>query len=1042
MRRSIIREKSILSPYALALKQVALKGKVALGPSAKYQELMMHLKGTLPADYKAPLNGKWDDTIERWTYAWQFPISEKSETTSEAVLKLPAFGKVQRFTRKLIESPPQRLPPTAASIWQRPADESERIESLREQRKQLESEAAKTTTSHAGATGPESGSSHDLNDEEVLEEDPMDLIIAQVEKANDLANAADIPLAYIDDGTELTIASRELGSLLVEELGLSYDVKGVTTAISCVGRFDLESGVQLFNFAKEIGFTPDAATYNVLMSHYAHVGDVNKCVTFLEEMKGEGITPTRHTWVTLMRAFHRAGDYGAVFQVVENMKAFANIEPDETVFLQQFHALAADKTKENAAFEAVTLWDQMENVYGYIPTRQLYTAYLSCLARTKHPDMVTRVDEIGKKMELLGVLWDADVYAQLLSSAETCGNIKKMRELFAKMRNQRVQMNLSHLSSAIRCYRNALSPSIFPYTEYRDQNKSPLPVWLEYLTTCYGMYELVLQRGWTVNVSFLNALLGISSSVACLSMEYLTDDKVAIAKFEAQVETLWNHTYTDLRVKKNAVTYQHYIQMLCHQQRIDAAEKLFQELVLDDDVTPTAKTYEEMMWMHMKSGEEGGTARAINYLEAMERAKIPIKARVIKQMVKVNNDAGYKRDMKRRARRIMQAREEYMARKAEGLETQPVEYKPPETTEEGLPALTPLPLSANSTLAWWEKWKRESINKHELFETEKEDGTPRGEDFAEKNEALAKMGIETSFPTKDLVPDKKKHILTKKFQEEEGSNPAGSLWALDGGELSYPKPGMDPEGWGTTLWRERRIIEKQIALVRAGKAEMPPLSTEGNAMRVAPDQLAIEKSGVKTPGELVDAQQYPLHVYDDGTAKPASQIAFAPSPGAELIWKREEKDHLSTFKTDDELAAMDSEDYWREARMKKVGANVAATISAIQSKAEDDTSIVGEGRTKKAKFDYLAEWREKYRQGTLEAPDDPAVRFGRLPEDNTNTLAGTIRAWYRRNNKAPPSRSQVEKWESAAAQREEAAVSRRHRPKPPVDPLEKKMGAQ
>lgn len=74
---------------------------------------------------------------------------------------------------------------------------------------------------------------------------------------------------------------------------------------------------------------------------------------------------------------------------------------------------------------------------------------------------------------------------------------------------------------------------------------------------------------------------------------------------------------------------------------------------LDEDLVPSRRTYEQLILMHLASGEEGGASRALFYLDAMERCKVSIRASFLRKMVRINNSSNYKRDMKRRARRIM-----------------------------------------------------------------------------------------------------------------------------------------------------------------------------------------------------------------------------------------------------------------------------------------------------------------------------------------------------------------------------------------------------
>ena len=102
---------SQLSPYAQALKQVAIRGgKSAFGPTAVEDDLRMSRAGVLPADYRPPPTTAWDDTIERWAYAWQFPVAESLPTRSTEISNHPALEGVLDIAKRLLEAPPSKIP--------------------------------------------------------------------------------------------------------------------------------------------------------------------------------------------------------------------------------------------------------------------------------------------------------------------------------------------------------------------------------------------------------------------------------------------------------------------------------------------------------------------------------------------------------------------------------------------------------------------------------------------------------------------------------------------------------------------------------------------------------------------------------------------------------------------------------------------------------------------------------------------------------------------------------------------------------------------
>lgn len=1007
LRSSCTTLSKALSPYAQALKQVALKGAVAMGPSAKEMEIEMYRKGTLPADYRPPVQGKWDDTIERWAYAWQFPAEEEYDDTVAAVERNgTAMQRLLEFGDRLISSPPSSEP--------------------RSGHHSLTYAAISAGNTPAPPLTPLLAASHTYD---ALESDVQDLVEAvepvasHAMTAEQFSTETNIPVAYLDDGSERTNASKEL-SVILADAGLDLTEEGLVVALSALSRQHYYDAARaIFRFAGDVGLGPNAEMYKALMLHFSASGKVNESMALVEEMKSHGVTPRIGNWHELMRTFHNARDYPAVTHIIDNMKMYANIEPNEVTFALQLRALSKDTSQMNSLAEAVQLFDQMENVYGYIAARPHYDALMFSLSQSPVPEMRLRCEELAHKMDLMGIPWNATTYLNLIRSAQVVGDVESVEKYLAKMRDERIPVNLMHLSWAIQAHVQHLIRA--NYEQMKEGKVDIYATWLDRMTTCFGIYELVVRRGWEMQITFVNALLRLCCQTAILSVEHLPDNAVAIGKFEEQANKIWNDTFEEWHLKKDVYSYECYIALLAHQQRIDEAEKLFQHMVLQEDLVPSRRTYECLIFMHLSSGEEGGAARALHYLEAMENARIPVRASLLKKIVRVNNAAGYKRDMKRRARRIMQAREEYQARKQEGVDF-PLQPPPPPSAPGETAAATvaqPLPVPAHTTLAWWEAWKKNTVSKHELFEAENADGTPKGETFAEKNAALALMGIDSAFKTPADVPALQKQKLLPKIRSEEGEV-AGGLWGLDGGELSYPKDGGGPEGWGVRLWRERALIRKEYQAVLDGKAAVPDFSAAGVAVRVGGDQLDIEESKAASPGELADWRRYPQHRYDDGSAKPATEMAQAVPPSAELVWQGEQRDVLAPYKSDAEVA-LESDNTFYSQLQDEAASKTTALVDVLKNKEEDAVDLVGQGPTRKSKYDYLEKWREMYRHGTLEVPEAPPIRFGRSPDDHQDTMAATVRDWYQRNRKTPASEAQLRRWEGEEARDADARVSKK-----------------
>lgn len=1052
-----------LSPYAQALKHIAIRGgREALGPSAKECELELYQNGLLPADYRPMVNGKWDDSIERWAHAWQFPepdaFSEESRDLLQQVSSnRQSMQQLLHFGQRLIQRPPSPLPPVSSS-----PPSNQVTAGIGEETKVFNDSAPSFLALEAtvGALPPSLLSSSPASSPEVLYK-------------------AGVPLAYIDNGSEQAAASKELCAIL-EDAGLDYTEDGLLVAIgamssagksssSLTGYFSAARAI--FNWVGSLGLGPNAEMYKALMRHTSCAGNVHESMVLIEEMKDRGITPTIGIWHEMMRTFHAAKDYSSVARIVDHMKMYANIEPNEVTFVLQLRALAKSHTTDfNALSEAVQLFDQMTQVYGYLPSRPHYDALMFALSQSPAPEMRLHCEELARKMELMGLTWDRNTFMYLIRSAQSAGDVEAVERYLGKMRDMGVPVSILHLAWSIQAYVQLV---VKEFHEHNDEGAGETlfkltTKWQQYIETCFGVYRLVQQRGWEVQLPLLNALLHLCCQCTMLSLELRLQENVVennlqgivVHWFEHRAQKLWEESFQAEHLSKDEYSYECYIALLAYQQRVDEAETLFQKLILhheeDDSIgAPTRRTYESLLLMHLTGGEEGGAARALHYLEAMERSGIPIRPSLLRKMVRVHHAAGYTRDMKRRARRIMEAREEYMSRKAEaemGFPTasttstedveQTVDLECTPTQEKEAVGLSP---PFNSTLAWWHEWERSTPSKHELFEEENPDGTPKGESFAEKDEALLKLGIDSPYKKPSDLPKSSlsnPSFLVSKIRKGEGEM-MGSIWSLDGGDLSYPQDGGGPQGWGVRLWRERQLVKKEFDLVKEGQLPPPSLSEQGNAVRVASDQLDIEISGAETPGELSDWRKFEEHRYDDGKGKPASEMAVNPSVRKMLVWQAEANDPLTPYKTDEELAVSNDNTFYQQLE-GEAAAKTTAVVQVLQDGMEHDTEVVGRGPTRRSKYDYLEKWREMYRHGTLDirdlaspaagSPHTPLLRFGRTPEDHKDTLAATVREWHARQKKTSggdtntlyeeESKHQLERWATEEAREKEARIAK------------------
>eukprot|EP00658_Telonema_sp_P-2_P071620 TRINITY_DN60861_c0_g1_i1.p1 TRINITY_DN60861_c0_g1~~TRINITY_DN60861_c0_g1_i1.p1 ORF type:complete len:203 (+),score=55.91 TRINITY_DN60861_c0_g1_i1:3-611(+) len=154
-----------------------------------------------------------------------------------------------------------------------------------------------------------------------------------------------------------------------------------------------------------------------------------------------------------------------------------------------------------------------------------------------------------------------------------------------------------------------------------------------------GLYDLLEERTSTrrhVTDQVTNALLRVVVDATILAVEHAPDDLEAQCRFDQLAASIWEGYFPrekvtnpsdeakllqalgkggdTYEVKRSRQAHAEYIRLLAHQQRRDEAENLFQDLVLARDEVPLPSTYVSLMMMHLSSGEEGGTALALQYI--------------------------------------------------------------------------------------------------------------------------------------------------------------------------------------------------------------------------------------------------------------------------------------------------------------------------------------------------------------------------------------------------------------------------------------------
>eukprot|EP00759_Apiculatamorpha_spiralis_P007893 PhF_6_TR14958/c0_g1_i1/m.23476 len=641
-------------------------------------------------------------------------------------------------------------------------------------------------------------------------------------------------------------------------------------------------------------------------------------------------------------------------------------------------------------------------------------------------------------MELLGYEWKSIDYELIMESSAKQGDVQEVRKLFLKMNESGLNPRQGHIVCAMNAH--SILVKKFDYAAVENTEEKIDLFWKEQSSIALGLFEFCNKKKWPL-LRPLNGVLQMLCEITIATRDNKVSLKEPMMKYRnwrGKVDALWNSSYAENNVTKNSRSYALYITMLARCGEVAQAESTFQEMALTKLHIPEM-IYREMMFMHLRSAEDGAVTRALNYMEAMERSGIAPKAGLLLKFRKLANEASYLRDMRRRSKRMEQAKEEYENRKSQGDKPSegPIRPKPRDPIPEENPLkpmqtsdleyqVTPVPPDKMNAAVWWADWKEGTVSKHELFDGPAANGTPQGEDFKEKNVALEKMGIHSKFLSPADVPDPKKNTLLERIRRD-GSEPSAALWAVDGGNLKYPTTQSGPGGWDTTLWRERNIIKKEYERAERTGNDISPFSQIGISRRTVPEQLEIERTNASNPGELSDAKVFPHDVFDDGTRKPMSQVALGIPPTAELIWVKEQNNPLAPyFAAEESMNPFHNENALQSSQSQQSKSIQGGVAAAIMAKKESDLMSEQKlGGYRNRKYNFLQRFKDMYSRGQLEVPDEPLLQFGRTPEDPKHTTVAAVKAFYEKQKRNMPTEESVQELREKVRRHKHKRVGRK-----------------
>ncbi|KAJ9467126.1 hypothetical protein DIPPA_06447 [Diplonema papillatum] len=634
----------------------------------------------------------------------------------------------------------------------------------------------------------------------------------------------------------------------------------------------------------------DTRLYDAYVKALGLCGDVNTAYNTIEGMKSHGVTPTVDTWNNLMVVYNKNNDPESALKVAQNMRMYARVEPNHQTFLHTLEAHRDDPTVDvdANARRALNVMYEMTQVYRLEPTRQHYEILLQVLQHVSNAsDWYLELQTQAQQMKHLGIPWSIPVYNVLLWVEACRGDVAKVRELFLTYRKRKLPPIDRTYSSVIQAYAcsvptdNVLTPGIYMWArnereEWERSHDAPPPFaeWRERMfNEGMAIYEVTKSHDGPLYRT-VYALLYMAGK---LKPERLRD--------------LWETEAKPL-LKGYPRLYTTYILGLLElankgdPEALDDAEETFVEATKTGLRLPR-KVYQQVMEAHIKTGREGSVDVALDYMRAMENSGQAMTSAGVLRLKRLIDEMGPKRDAIRRAKRLMQRRNELSnSLFTDAEDARPVLNYPGEQVN--LPGLTPDGFAFPSS--------ETGVNA---------DGTLAGESFEDRKAALAQMGYQPMNVenTEQLRSNDKVGQWLKYTASNPHLNFSPEHPSFDKVLQSRQKLGV--QGKAVNPWHQERM------------AAQPEVYKKDGTVARDPDFMATESDSPAGTLLAMEASQKPEELFD--TAKPYYDKKFAHKAQHPAAWTGDQEAFMSSW-----LSTNAGKSYMQQsARARQLRATVA-----------------------------------------------------------------------------------------------------------------------
>ncbi|KAI8918198.1 hypothetical protein DFJ77DRAFT_508444 [Powellomyces hirtus] len=207
----------------------------------------------------------------------------------------------------------------------------------------------------------------------------------------------------------------------------------------------IDYALQVFGMMKEQGFLPTTDMYNILMTGYARLGDLEGCRNVLRKLAAQGLAPNMHTYNLFMKMYVNIGQFDAAVKFFDRM-INEGVAPDVTSFNVLMGGAADDGRAE-------MVWKYYQDMLDltYEPNERTFSILIKMHVR--HGDLEMAEKWFADK-KARGLQPDAYDYSTIMGGFAKKAQLEKVKEYFEKLVEDKLEPDSHTFNSVIHAQTN------------------------------------------------------------------------------------------------------------------------------------------------------------------------------------------------------------------------------------------------------------------------------------------------------------------------------------------------------------------------------------------------------------------------------------------------------------------------------------------------------------------------------------------------------------------------------------------------------------